>query len=472
MERNIVILGAGLSGLSAAYHLRDDYQIFEKESEVGGLCRSIFIDGFTPLETPPSPVGGMKKIVNGSLMPSSKERTNALFLTGFTFDYGPHILYTINPYVSQLIKNLLGNNFSSQSREAWIYHRKYDCYTRFPFQAHLYGLPKGVVKECILGLFESKMSEGKIPPPRNYHEWMEQTFGKGITKHLMVPYAEKLWTVAPSTMNYDWIERRVPQPDIETILDGALGEVNRNVGFNNDFWYPKRGGIHALPHALAECLNRMHLNKEIVEIDAKRREITFKTGEKVRYEHLISSLPLPVLIASIIKDVPSDVFSAAEGLRYNSILCVNIGVKRPHISDKHWVYFYEEEFSFHRISFQMNFSPYTVPKEMSSVSTEVAYSRYRNISKTNIVERVRDDLIKAKILNEDDEIVASDIRDIKYAYIIYDHNHRKNVKTIHRYLKEHDIYPCGRFGEWEYFNMDHSILSGKRAAECVNKDFS
>lgn len=429
MERNIVILGAGLSGLSAAYHLKGECEIFEKDSEVGGLCKSIYIDGFT-------------------------------------FDYGPHILYTVNYYISRLIRNLLGDNFSSKSREAWIYHKKYDCYTRFPFQAHLYGLPKEVVKECILGLFEAKMDERKSHPPRNYHEWMEKNFGRGITKHLMAPYAEKLWTIPPSRMNYDWIERRVPQPGIETILDGALSEVNRNVGFNNDFWYPKKGGIHALSGAFAKTIQRIHLNKEVIEIDPKRKELTFKAGDKTRYDKLISSLPLPVLVKSI-KDVSKEILSAAEDLKHNSILCVNVGIKRPHISDKHWVYFYEEDFCFHRISFQMNFSPYTVPEEMSSVSTEVAYSRYRKISKANIVERVISDLVKAKILYKDDEIVVSDVRDIKYAYIIYDHNHRKNVETIHNYLRKYNIYPCGRFGEWEYFNMDHSILSGKRIAEKI-----
>lgn len=430
MQRKVVILGAGLSGLSAAYHLKGKCEVFEKNSEVGGLCRSIKIDGFT-------------------------------------FDYGPHILYTINPYISRLIKGFLRGNLISRQREAWIYHKKYDCYTRFPFQSHLFGLPKDVIKECILDLFQAKMVRGKNKYPKDYYEWMKNTFGKGITEHLMVPYAKKLWTVDPTLMNYDWIERRVPQPDLDTILDGALGELNRRVGFNNDFWYPNRGGIHALPNAFAKHLSSIKLNRKVIKIDVKRKEMTFKTGENVGYDRLISTLPLPVIV-KLIKDIPRKVLIAADDLQHNSILCVNLGIKRHNISNKHWLYFYEKGFSFHRISFQMNFSPYTVPNGMSSVSTEVAYSKYRKISKATIIERVINDLIKAKILNKTDNVVVSDVRDIKYAYIIYDHNHRKNINIIHAYLKKNNIHPCGRFGEWEYFNMDHSILSGKKAADKLN----
>ena len=431
MQNKIVILGAGLSGLSAAYNLKGRCEVYEKNLQIGGLCRSISLDGFI-------------------------------------FDYGPHILYTINPYAARLIKHLLKGNFMSHKREAWIFHKKYSCYTSFPFQSHLYGLPKDVVKECILGLFEAKMMSGKGDVPQNYHEWMDRTFGKGITKHLMVPYAKKIWTVLPSVMNYDWIERRVPQPDLETILDGALGALDKRVGFNSDFWYPQKGGIYSLPEALAKRLKRIYLNREVIEIDTKKKEIIFKTGQKASYNKLISSLPLPEIV-KLIKGVPRKILSSARDLKHNSILCVNLGVKRPHVSDKHWLYFYEKEFCFHRISFQMNFSPYTVPRGMSSISTEVAYSRYRKTSKGNIIDRVIADLIKAKILNKDDEIVVSDVRDIKYAYIIYDLDHRKNVGIIHSFLNKHSIYPCGRFGEWEYFNMDHSIMSGKRAADNINK---
>src|SRR3990167_10710167 len=97
-----VIIGAGLAGLSAAYHLKDGYEIFEREKRIGGLCRSEKIDGFT-------------------------------------FDYAIHILYSSNPYASKLIKILLGDKFQSLPRSSWVYSK--GVYTHYPFQANTYGLP-------------------------------------------------------------------------------------------------------------------------------------------------------------------------------------------------------------------------------------------------------------------------------------------------------------------------------------------
>ena len=106
MADKVVILGAGLAGLSAAYHLDVDYEIYEKESEVGGLCRS--------------------------------RRVN-----GFVFDYAVHALYTSDEYATALIKKLLSGNLLSQARSSWIYSK--GILTPYPFQANTFGLPVDVV---------------------------------------------------------------------------------------------------------------------------------------------------------------------------------------------------------------------------------------------------------------------------------------------------------------------------------------
>jgi protoporphyrinogen oxidase len=117
-EPQDVILGGGLSGMTAAYYLQmageDHWQLYEKEEQVGGHARSIAVDGYL-------------------------------------FDYGPHIHFTIDAEMESLIRDLLGDNLHAQERRAFIYHHAYDLYTRFPFQAHLYGLPVPIVKECLPG---------------------------------------------------------------------------------------------------------------------------------------------------------------------------------------------------------------------------------------------------------------------------------------------------------------------------------
>lgn len=428
----VIILGAGLSGLSAAYHLKENYEIFDKEEKVGGLCRSIKIGDFI-------------------------------------FDYGPHILFPKDEYIAKLIRRLLNRNFHHQRREAWIYHKLYDVHTRFPFQSHLYGLPISVVKECILGFFNALKNPDK--KPEDYEEWIIWNFGEGIAKYLMIPYAKKIWTMNPSKMSFEWVWNRVPRLSLEELLEGALHDNPKLFGFNAEFWYPFHGGIEALPLAFLSEVKNVNLEMEVSKVYLSKKCVEFNNNKKVFFEKLISTLPLPEII-KYIDDVPNEIKKASQELENNSVYCVNLGIERERISPYHYVYFYEPDFLFHRISYPMNFSKHTVPKACSSISTETSYSKYKKISKENIIERVVEDLIKAKILSPDDKIVVSDVADIKCAYVIYDKNHRKNVNKIHDFLRKNNIFPCGRFGEWEYFNMDHSIASGKRIAEEINTIYS
>ena len=431
-HRNLV-LGGGLTGLSCAYHLKEESAVYERLPEIGGLARS--------------------------------EETN-----GFVFDYAPHILYTIDPYASKLIHELLEGNIHIKQRRAFIYHGKYDLYTQFPFQAHLYGLPGDVVGDCLKGVVKA-VREADTRKPTNYKEWIYWRFGKGIAEHLMIPYAERIWTVSPSRMNFEWIDRRVPEPDIDAIIEGALTNVTELTGFNNDFWYPIQDGIESLPRALGKRVKDVSLGMGATRIIPSRKLVEFNGRDLVGYERLISTLPLPVAVDLIGDEAPADVRTAAANLMHNSIVCVNVGINRPDISPYHWLYFYEKEFIFHRISFPGNCSDQTCPPGTSSVCCEIAFSKFRPLEvtgRTNIVERTIGDLVKARILRDDDEILATDVLSIKYAYVIYDLDHRRNVQTIHDYLLGQGIFPCGRFGEWEYFNMDHSIMSGKRTADRIN----
>jgi UDP-galactopyranose mutase len=434
-ERQDVILGGGLAGLTAAYTFQqngqDHWRVFERDDRVGGLARSQSVEGYL-------------------------------------FDYGPHILFTIDPEMEALIRDLLGGNFHAQQREAWIYHHAHDVYTQFPFQAHLYGLPVPIVEECLVGLVRAVEAQARGEfQPGNYDEWMRGFFGEGIAEHLMIPYAKKIWTVEPSTMDFSWIGRRVPTPQVERIVRGALTDDVELVGATSKFWYPKQGGIEPLPRALGERVAPMlHLGREMVRIELGERRVHFADGEAVPFEHLVYTLPLPYL-PRFVDSIPPEVERAIAGLRWQGIYCVNLGVDREAISDKHWVYFYEDQFPFHRLSFPANFSPDTAPPGKSSISTEVAFSDVRPLAEGDAVERTVEALRAAKILRPDDRIELVHTERIEPAYVIYDLDHPQNVALIRDWLKEHQVWTAGRFGEWQYFNMDHSMRSGRTAAEQI-----
>ncbi|MFO7571056.1 MAG: FAD-dependent oxidoreductase [Gaiellaceae bacterium] len=433
-ESHDVVLGAGLAGLTAAYTLQQagghDWLVFDKEQEPGGHARSIETDGYV-------------------------------------FDFGPHILFTNDAEMEALIRDLLGDNMRAQERQAFIYHAAHDLYTRFPFQAHLYGLPVELVQECLVELVRAVEARARNGfSPSNYEEWMRSMFGDAIADRLMIPYARKIWTVEPSVMDFNWIGRRVPTPDVERIVTGALTDDVAQIGATSHFWYPWEGGIAPLGRALAARVTGIQLGREMTRIDLRRRVIAFADGEEVAFDRLVFTLPL-CFLPRWFDDLPSEVEDACLGLEYQGIFNVNLGVDRPVLSDKHWVYFYEDEFPFHRLSFPANFSPRNVPEGKSSISTEVAYSRHRPLDRDRLVDRTIESLRAARILDPDDEIELVQAEEILPAYVIYDLEHGRNVATIRSWLEEQRIWTAGRFGEWQYFNMDHSMKSGKTAAEAI-----
>jgi UDP-galactopyranose mutase len=432
--RQDVILGAGLAGLTAAYTLRelgeDEWQVYEREERVGGHARSTIVDGYV-------------------------------------FDFGPHILFAAEPEVAALIRDLLGANFSAQAREAFIYHHAYRTHTRFPFQAHLHGLPAQLVVECLTSLVAAieRDARGEFQPS-DYEQWMRGRFGDAIAEHLMIPYARKVWTVEPSEMDFSWIDRRVPTPDVERIIAGALTEDVGQVGATAHFWYPLHGGIEALPRALGERVVNVHLGREVSRIDVAGRQVVLADGESFDFDRMIYTLPLS-RIASLVPDLPPTVRDACAGLRYQGVYCLNLGIDRPAISDKHWVYFYEDGFPFHRLSFPANFSPHNVPEGKSSISMEIAFSADRPLDRDGALDRAVTGLRAAGILRDDDRIELVHAEEIVPAYVIYDLDHSRNLATIRAWLADCGIVLAGRFGEWQYFNMDHAMGSGRDAARAV-----
>lgn len=427
-RKRIIILGAGLAGLSAAWHLQRkhiDCQIFEKESEVGGLCRSKNVDGFT-------------------------------------FDSDAHLLHFRHRYTFNLIKGLLGSNLCEHQRSAWIYTN--DRYIRYPFQVNLYGLPLPVIKECLLGFIHA--SENKPHNCSDFLSWINQVFGKGIASHFMVPYNSKFWTFPPQELTCEWLDGFIPVPSLNQIMNGTLGESQRQFGYNARFWYPKKGGISQLSLAFSSQIKNIYTDSAVIGIDPHRKEIKLASGNKEKFDCLISTLPLPIL-PGLIKGFPWEILCLFKKLKWNSIFNLNLGVDKVDDSLRHWIYFPQEEVCFFRIGFPHNFSSSLVPKGKSSIYVEVSYSENRPIDKNKIILRILKDLKKIGILSPEDKILAEDINDIQYGYPIYDKNYRLARDRILKYLLGKNIISYGRYGSWRYMSMEDVIWEGKRIQEFV-----
>lgn len=429
----ILIVGAGLAGLSTAYHLSGvPYRLYEREQEVGGLCRSYKKDGFT-------------------------------------FDYTGHLLHFRQAEIKALVEKLLAGKLQKHARQSFIYSHR--TYTEYPFQVNTFGLPPEVVRECLMGFIATLTNQQAGPPPqdRSFKEWILDNLGEGMAKHFMVPFNEKLWQVSLDELTSDWVSWLVPKPELKDVVNGALGIKDKAFGYNPSFLYPASGGINVLPESFVPGIDDVTHGAELVEVDTKRRCAVFRdhvrggTREE-RYESLVSTIPIPELVRRC-PDFPAPLKDAAASLRWVSVYNINLGIGREQVSDKHWIYFPEVEYPFYRAGFPMNFSPSLGRSGCSSMYVEMSHKPNEHQSAEQLIGRVRAGLERAGILRPDDELVVSDVKDLHYAYVYFDRHRAQAVPAILAELERRGIYSVGRYGRWEHTSMEDAIGQGKQVAE-------
>lgn len=429
-KKQIVILGAGLTGLSSAYHLEKkyiDYRIFEKETIVGGLCRSKYIKGFT-------------------------------------FDYNGHFLHFRKLSAYRLVKKILSDNLTKHARDSWVYC--FGNYTRYPFQANLHGLPEEIMKNCFLNFINAKNGKGK--KDLSFYDWIIHKFGNGIAQSFMFPYNQKFWKFPLKKISTTWVKDYIPVPNLEKVMQGAIKDNKGKIGYNAFFWYPKKGGIQSIADALLRRIKKPCLNHQVIRIDLKQKKIYFKNGKIEYYDNIISTIPL-VEISHLLTDGPSWLRRVAKQLRWVSIFNLNLGIDRAQFSNRHWAYFPENEYIFYRAGSYSNISEYSAPKNTSSLYIEVSYQPAQKIDQLQLRERIINDLKKSGIILPQARILAEDVNALKYGYVIYDYAHARATKEIINFLESNGIFSIGRFGAWKYSTMEEALIDGKRIAEKLSK---
>ena len=427
MRRNkILILGAGLAGLSTAYFLKKRKIasfLFEKESSCGGLCRSYKIDGFT-------------------------------------FDISGHLLHFRNKHSLGLIKSILGNNLEKHKRKAYVY--TFNRIIPYPFQLNFHYLPKEISQKCLSGFIKAH-NDGSGTKGNNFVEWSYYKFGKAITDYFMVPYNRKFWRFPLDKMHYKGIEKFIVIPKLRDIKRSISGRNRKNFGYSAFFWYPKEGGIEELTKGLAAGIKTICLNSEVTEVDLRKRTVKFSNGRNEQFDTLVSTVPLPEL-SRILKGLPLGIKNEFNKLKWLSIININFAVNKPIHPQSHWIYFPDRNVYFFRVGFFHNFSTSLAPKNRGSIYVEVSYSG-GNAGVRNIVGRVENHLKKVGVIEDGVKIIHKSVDNIKYAYPIYDTNYQKSRSRILKFLSKNNIIACGRFGSWQYMSMEDVILESRKVSD-------
>ncbi|MCS6772446.1 MAG: FAD-dependent oxidoreductase [Kiritimatiellae bacterium] len=431
----IIIIGAGPTGLGAAWRLHElghtDFCVYEAESFVGGLAASYHDE------------------------------------KGFTWDLAVHVAHSHYHYVDRLMDDLLPDGFYHHIRKSWV--RLYGAWVPYPFQYNIRHLPQRARDECLDGL-RATLNKN-FPAAKNFGEWILQTAGTGIANHFLFPYNRKLWTVDPFEMNAHWIGDRVPKTDFERVERNIReGRDDVSWGPNATFRFPKKGGTGAIWNAMAARLPRgsIRLSTRLVRLHPHDHVAAFSDGTRERYDALISTIPF-VELTRLIGD--PDLHRRASGLRHNTVHVVGVAAPFPIpelLRDKTWVYTPEDSCPFYRVTPFSIFSPAHTPDpaRYCSFLCEIARPADDTSKTIDWVEPTLDGLRAIGLVDIPREKAHIFLMKATYGYPIPTLDRDEILADVIPALEQHGIYSRGRFGGWKYevANMDHSIMQGVEAA--------
>jgi len=445
----VVILGAGITGLSTAMRLAElsDFEVLviEREPTVGGICRT-FKEG------------------------------------EFSFDYGPHKIYSQNERIISGIKNLCGEELLTLPRKSRI--RLMGGYFNYPLEVKDLLLTISPLKSMRFGFsyFYSK-AKARIKPcsDDSYEGWVVNRFGRAIYETVFGPYAQKIWGIDPAKTSSDLAKHRISIPDLKEVLLGFIfpGRKKQPSLYASQFLYPQRG-IQYLSDALkerTESLGRkIILSTEPVRIKVKDSavgSVVYKQNEReveMECSHLVSTIPITELFPLFEPSPPSEVFSCVDALSFRSLILLYLILGKERVSSDCWLYFPEKDFIFNRVFEQKNFSSVMAPPGKTGLCVEISCdvgNELWNATDDEIFERTIGDLEKTELIRRE-EVTSYFTKRIRYAYPKYTLDYRKYLLPLLEYLQGFEnLIPNGRQGLFRYNNMDHSIEMGFLAADHI-----
>jgi len=400
----ICIIGAGITGLASGRLLskNNEVTIYEKGSDIGGIARTKSVDSIAY-----HMVGG-------------------------------HCLNSKNQEVMDFIFNEV------LSKDKW-HHVQRDA--KINFKNHFISYPIEFSIKEIAGFNENlafNMTKDFLSSQKNdtdnLADWFKSKFGKTLADEYFIPYNRKIWQMEPSKMSHLWIEGKLPLPNKKEFFQ-ALIEENKDTMPHSTFYYPNTNNQNTFIDALAKKLNIV-TNFTVDSIEKINEK--WIINNKYEYDLIINTMPLNIL-PSVIKNTPDNILEDAKKLKYNKVTNMLWKTKPVNFT---WSYYPSEETIFHR---HIHIGNFFIPKENYTITESMGEHSY---------DEMKEQGEKFDYLLEPVDYNVSD-----YAYVVYDQNYSKSTTKIKKYLEEIGIYSIGRFGEWEYYNMDICIESAMKVAK-------
>lgn len=419
MTTNIV-LGGGIAGIAAAYFARKAGRapvVFEAEPRAGGLIDNFTVDGY--------------------------RFDNAVHLS-FASEPEVRAVFDQTPYVSHDAVSLCWD------AGFWLKH---------PTQNNMFALPVEQKIEMISGLVEQPEIEIK-----NYRDWLIYQYGGPIAARWPLVYTEKYWTLPAEALGTAWIGKRMRRADLREVLFGAFTEDTPNTYYVSQMRYPVRGGYRAFAEPMLADVEVV-TGARATQIDHRARTVRFADGRQAEYDRMVSTLPLPQVVA-MMSGVPADVRAAAETLFATEIDLISVGFNREIAFPSLWFYIYDTDILAARAYSPSLKSPDNAPPGRSSLQFEI-YSSSRR-PQAHSVEALKENTLMAlqrmNIASPEDAAFLHHKR-LPYGNVVFDLGMEERRNLVRAWLADVGIVTAGRFGEWDYLWSNQAMLSGMRAAE-------
>jgi len=446
-EAPIVIAGAGVAGLSAAYRLHkageDGFVVFEKAAHVGGYCRT-------------------------------------MRYRGHRFDLGGHRFYTRKENVTRVVDQVLGDDRIEVDRVSRILFRgKFIDYPLSGFNA-LRGLGVRGAARATLDYATVKLRNALSArePEVSFEQWALNRFGCYLYEVYFRVYTEKVWGVPCSELSADFAEQRIKGLSFrEAVKDAILRRGSRSASLVRRFVYARRGFGQITDGLAAPLRGSRHLQLEhaVVRVEHENGRIDGVVargpdGAAVRQDcrSFISSLPLDELIEMLEPAPPAHVLAAARALRYRDMVILFLALGVEQVSPDHWIYVPSPEIGLGRIHEPRNWSPQMAPPGKTGLVVEYFCregDEYWRRDATSLASEAMADLAKMGLVSPDWLEDCMVVR-LRKAYPVYNIGYEDNMRAVRGYLDRFgNLHRVGRNATFLYTSSDHYIDMGLKAAE-------
>lgn len=416
--------------------------VFEADAQVGGLARS-------------------------------------LTLWGQTVDLGPHRFFSTNQRVNRLWRDVVGQEYCLVNRLTRIFYqnRFYD-YPLKPLNA-LRNMGVSAAGACLASYLKEKISPTSSPNEIDtFESWVVHRFGRRLYEMFFRSYSEKLWGIPCSELDADFAAQRIRKFSLGEAALSALfpRRGTRHKTLVDRFAYPLHGTgsvylkmaeqIQALGGGI--CL-RTPVRRAICD-GQQVRGVELASGECHYADHVVSTMPLTLLVRSL-GDIPGDVATAADALRFRNTVLVYLHVDADKLFPDQWIYVHSPDLRMGRVTNFRNWSPELYGESRTSVlalefwcyGTDALWSE----ADEQLIARATSEMEATGLLNGA-RVLAGHVVRIPRCYPVYARGYRSHVQTIADYLRGfRGLTPIGRYGAFKYNNQDHSILMGILTAENV-----